>query len=513
MDPNNLGGEMFKIDICKFILGLIWLLPFTTYAARPPQYVVVSFDGSKSLPMWKETREVAKNVGGNFTYFLSGVYFINAEDKMLYNPPAHKQGRSDIGFARSVQDISDRITQVDLALSEGAEMASHVNGHFDGSTWSYKEWYSEFEQFHTFVKNVFINYPTIELPGIASKWGSELSENLKGFRAPLLAINTESSKVLSDFGYFYDASRVAASTKWPYKLGTTWQFPLATIPIAGTAKKTISMDYNFYYQDSKAKEDLTNSDFYQERYYQSLLNHFKSNYYGNRAPINIGNHFSAWNGGAYFKGLMRFATEVCGNKELYPEVQCLNYRSLVGVLNLTNEKQITEWEKGKFQKLEQKKKIIIGFQNVNLLGQELDKNYDLSLDFQLLNGRLINQFKGLDRNSLINNKLKKWKISFWPSIYSTNENKKLSLIQNKNEVTEIESTERNPNLQKILINQNNELNGTYILRLALNIGSIEIQAVSRKVLIKNKEVIAISSITEESIASKGDLLEAHLEDE
>ena len=80
-------------------------------------------------------------------------------------------------------------------------------------------------------------------------------------------------------------------------------------------------------------------------------------------------------------------------------------------------------------------------------------------------------------------------------------------------MTEIESTERNPNLQKILINQNNELNGTYILRLALNIGSIEIQAVSRKVLIKNKEVIAISSITEESIASKGDLLEAHLEDE
>ena len=163
--------------------------------------------------------------------------------------------------------------------------------------------------------------------------------------------------------------------------------------------------------------------------------------------------------------------------------------SLLMVLQWLSPKQITEWEKGKFQKLEQKKKIIIGFQNVNLLGQELDKNYDLSLDFQLLNGRLINQFKGLDRNSLINNKLKKWKISFWPSIYSTNENKKLSLIQNKNEVTEIESTERNPNLQKILINQNNELNGTYILRLALNIGSIEIQAVSRKVLIKNKDIV------------------------
>lgn len=472
-------------------------------AARPPQYVVVSFDGSKSINMWKETRRISKDVGGSFTYFLSGVYFISSADKMLYRPPTLKQGRSDIGFGRNSADIAERVSQVDQAIREGAEMGSHVNGHFDGSKWTYGDWSSEFEQFHSFINKVFFNNPRINLPSLASRWEVGLSGQLRGFRAPLLAINNQSDRVLSDFGYLYDASRVAEPTKWPYQIGTVWQFPLAVIPIAGTAKKTISMDYNFYYQDSKAKDDLANASFYEDRYYQSLLNHFNKNYYGNRAPINVGNHFANWNGGAYFKGLLRFATEVCGNKAKYPEVECLNYKAMVEKLNEAGASQIIAWEKGKFPVLQQNSASPIGPMIANLVGP---KEWELNLDFDLQNGQLVTQVSGRDRGILLQNPEAEWVISLWPSKYGLDEATKLALPRNEKDIVLVRSRAVPPQVPSQLT-----VKGFQVLRIGFEIRGREIQSVTKKVYFKNGKIVAISKVSEESIAAKGDLLEAHQE--
>ena len=48
---------------------------------RPPQYVLLAFDGSKSLPFWEESRDFARENDIKFTYFISGVYFLHSGTK------------------------------------------------------------------------------------------------------------------------------------------------------------------------------------------------------------------------------------------------------------------------------------------------------------------------------------------------------------------------------------------------------------------------------------------------
>src|SRR5213593_645103 len=67
--------------------------------ARPPQFVVVSFDGSGGTQLWPYWRGVARKVQARFTFFVSGVYLLDWAHAWRYRPPRHAPGRSDIGFA------------------------------------------------------------------------------------------------------------------------------------------------------------------------------------------------------------------------------------------------------------------------------------------------------------------------------------------------------------------------------------------------------------------------------
>jgi hypothetical protein len=122
---------------------------------------------------------------------------------------------------------------------------------------------------------------------------------------------------------------------------------MAQIPIAGTAKSQVAMDYNFYAFDSKAQPDPANSAFYEERWYQSLLNYFRYNYYGNRAPLHIGAHFDDYNGRAYFRGFFRFARAVCRK----PEVVCITGSDLIKKMQALGPDRIEQLQKGNFDKL------------------------------------------------------------------------------------------------------------------------------------------------------------------
>ena len=282
-----------------------------------PQFVILSFDGSRSVQMWQDTRKFAselrqKNININFTYFISGVYFLADKDRFNYQGPGQAKGDSLIGFGGSQNEIAQRVNEVNLAKREGHEIASHLNGHFRGSSWSKAQWTSEITQFGQFspVKDVV------------------------GLRTPLLSRNNLLYTVLPNLGYKYDSSAVGKEGDWPVKNDWgTWEIPLVTIPIAGTRGSTISMDYNFFIAQTQANDVLKkNNPLWTKDYHQvvdSYLNYFNNDYLGNRAPVVIGHHFSTWNDGLYWEAMKTFASEVCGK----PEVICGTFSQLVKYLD------------------------------------------------------------------------------------------------------------------------------------------------------------------------------------
>lgn len=120
--------------------------------SRPPQFVLLAFDGSLNLNFWEESRTFARDENVKFTYFISGVYFIPNASKRAYTAPARLgPGKSAIGWGGEVKEIAARYGQLQAAHDEGHEIASHANGHFDGSRWTEADWQSEFDQFDDLI--------------------------------------------------------------------------------------------------------------------------------------------------------------------------------------------------------------------------------------------------------------------------------------------------------------------------------------------------------------------------
>ncbi len=336
--------------IHKLLVAGIFLINLTALAqSRPPQFVILAFDGSKSLGMWSETIDFASEARKKlkqdlkFTYFISGVYFLANEYRNHYEEPTHGSGSSAIGFGGSKDDVVSRVRKINMATDDAHEIASHANGHYDGTAWSEDNWNSEFDQFTDLVFNFSINNVLEVFDAIKIK-----SEQILGFRAPLLGTNKELWTAQQSHGILYDTSLINKMDYWPRKNSHgIWNFPLASVVIAGSGKKTISMDYNFYYaqsQAAEADEDLLPG--YQQEMYDTYMNYFLNNYNGNRAPLNIGHHFSKWNKGIYWQALKDFAMDVCG----LPEVRCVTYTELMDYMNGLKDETIDAYQAGQFEK-------------------------------------------------------------------------------------------------------------------------------------------------------------------
>lgn len=308
-----------------------------THEARPPQYVLLGFDGSKSLPFWKESRDFARENDIKFTYFISGVYFLRSGTKSAYDPPQHSVGASAIGFGVSDDDIAARLEQVEAAHQEGHEIASHACGHFDGSSWSHDDWLSEHQSFDELVFEAGENNG-FEAPALSFE-----ARDVIGFRAPQLGRSAGLYTALAEHGLAYDTSRVNSMSYWPQKLNGVWDFPLAAVKIVGSGKNTLSMDYNFYVAQSRGESDAANKDQYRQEMLDTYMGYFENNYFGNRAPVDIGHHFSKWNGGAYWEAMKELAQRVC----VLPEVKCVTYRDLATFLE-DNVEKIPAYREGHF---------------------------------------------------------------------------------------------------------------------------------------------------------------------
>ena len=305
-------------------------------SSTTPQFVLFSFDGSKSVPMLNEIMAFEQHMKSegkpvNFTYFINGVYFVTGATSGTYQGPGEAQGASNVGFSDTPQDISSRVAAFNKAFAEGDEIGSHTAGHFNGALWSYDDWSKEFASFNSLISNISTNNPSISADA-----PSFTPQNIVGFRAPYLAVNDNLYKTEADNHYLYDASGVNVSDNWPYKdRYGIWHIPLSFIHLGSNSAPVIAMDYNLWMRQSHAVEQAKRGTPLWDRYYKDVLSAYASqfdfNYTGNRAPIVIADHFSKWNDGVYWEAMKSFAENVCG----LPNVHCVTFKDLTKYLDTT----------------------------------------------------------------------------------------------------------------------------------------------------------------------------------
>ncbi|MFR0358409.1 polysaccharide deacetylase family protein [Streptomyces sediminimaris] len=308
---------------------------------KPPQFVVFSWDGAgeDSQKLFSHFRKVAKANHATMTFFLSGVYMLPKEKRDLYKPPQHSPGRSDIGF-NDEKGIADTVKQLRLAWLEGNEIGTHFNGHFCGKNggvgeWSVAEWKSEISQAKQFVKTWKTNTGMTKAAPLPFDYDKELI----GARTPCLEGQKNFMRAASQMGFRYDTSGVNEQV-WPKKKGRLWDLSMQLVPFPGHSYEQLSMDYNFMVNQSgtQTQGDPDKYDYWGDQMRDGLLKGFRRAYYGNRAPLILGNHFESWNGGTYMRAVEEVVEKVC-NK---PDVRCVSFHQLADWLDAQDPKVLAK---------------------------------------------------------------------------------------------------------------------------------------------------------------------------
>jgi hypothetical protein len=298
-----------------------------------PQFVLISFDGSKSVDLWKDLRafkEEMRKEGKalNFTHFINAAYFLTQDTRSFYMGPHHSPGQSDVGISAGIEDIRARIREINLAIADGDEIAPHTTGHFSGRYWSKEDWKNEFSSFDAIMFGLEKLYPNSELPSLNLK-----REDIIGFRAPYLDISPGLYETLHEFNYKYDTSEIGIGNEWPKKdEAGMWRIPLGTLSLGESRIPVLAMDYNLYVYHSNAADVMRRDMTQWQRSYDEMLaawrEYFIRNYSGSRAPVLMGYHFGQWNDGLYWEVMKNFTREVCGK----PEVHCGTFKELIKYL-------------------------------------------------------------------------------------------------------------------------------------------------------------------------------------
>ncbi|MEV0491307.1 hypothetical protein [Streptomyces atratus] len=309
---------------------------------KPPQFVVFSWDGvgGDSQKLFSHFREVGKKYHANMTYFLSSVYMLPEEKRELYDPPKHNAGSSDIGF-NDIGGIRDTIAQIRGAWQDGDEIGTHFNGHFCGpdggvGTWSVAEWKREISQAKSFVKKWRTNVPDLvdEKP-LPFDYDTELV----GGRTPCLEGRKNMVAAARSMGFRYDSSGVNNQV-WPKKKDGVWDLSMQLVPVPGREFETLSMDYNFMFNQSGTtmQGDPDQYEHWGDQMRDGLIQAFDRAYEGNRAPLIIGNHFESWNGGAYMRAVEETIETVCTKEG----VRCVSFRQLADWLDAQDPATLAE---------------------------------------------------------------------------------------------------------------------------------------------------------------------------
>ena len=313
-------------------------------AERPPQFVMLAFDNCTELERWQDLAAFSKEMNRDgeplhFTFFVSGINFIEDANRSVYQGPGQRRGYSRINFGGSADDVRKRVAYVNELYAQGHEVASHAIGHFNGAHWSAAQWEQEFASYRAIVENAGATgaraaADTLDVP----------LAKIVGFRAPYLAAGPGLYAALRRDGFRYDASGVSFPDQWPQKRDGIWRFNLASLRIAGLGRATLSMDYNFIVAQSGGRADPRRAEPFKEQMLATYLDYFRKSYTGNRAPLHIGHHFEAYQGGVYNEALKEFARRVCG----LPEVKCAAYSELADLMDRQAPEALAAYQHGDF---------------------------------------------------------------------------------------------------------------------------------------------------------------------
>ena len=269
----------------------------------PPQFVIFSWDGAGEIGngLFSRFRKLADDNGAKMSFFLSGLYLLPEDKKLQYAPPNSPLGASDIGY---LEDDHIRMTLDNLrqAWNAGHEIGTHFNGHFcagSGSVarWTPADWKSEIDQAVAFVTQWKTNTGWQDEEPLPFDYARQLT----GGRTPCLLGQDNLLPTASALGWRYDCSSPGGDQIWPSKRMGVWDFPLQLIPFPGHSFEVLSMDYNMLANQSHAatSSDPRNYPGWRSQATASYIAGFERAYETNRAPLYIGNHFEAWNGGIY----------------------------------------------------------------------------------------------------------------------------------------------------------------------------------------------------------------------
>ena len=313
-------------------------------ADRPPQLIAIAFDNCTELSRWQELSDFAKEQNKDrdkihFTFFVSGINYLANEKRALYQGPHQARGYSMINFGGTSEEVAKRVVYMNELKKLGHEVASHAVGHFDGRAWSASDWQQEFKSYSGLLDNVASNNALpdnvkFEFP----------SSSVIGFRAPYLANGAGLYAALKNSGFRYDTSGTSESNLWPEKKDGIWRFNLASIRLHRSKRSTLSMDYNLFVAQSFALDNSAPRIAHRDETLETYLDYFKGNYTGNRAPLHIGHHFTAYHGGVYNEALKVFIRRVCG----LPEVQCVTYSKLADFMDGLSPETLQAYRNGNF---------------------------------------------------------------------------------------------------------------------------------------------------------------------
>jgi peptidoglycan/xylan/chitin deacetylase (PgdA/CDA1 family) len=286
--------------------------------------------------MWSDTlafSDEMKKEGAplHFTYFINSSYLLAPQNSYRYISPNGDIGKSAIGFSEDLYSINERIKEINKALSQGHEIASHAVGHWSGGVWSTEEWRRELVSF----SNLLLNFKENNPQKVFDESLDIGKLKIKGFRAPELSINDNMYKALALEGYSYDSSGVNIRDIWPYKdQNNIWRIPISTVYFKELNKRIIAVDYSIWVHQTANKNILLKgTDAWNNALKDIVLgymNHFNKDYAGSRAPMVIDNHFSLWNDGLYWEAMKKFAREICGKTD----VRCSTFSELVRYMEI-----------------------------------------------------------------------------------------------------------------------------------------------------------------------------------
>ncbi|CRK61558.1 putative secreted protein [Alloactinosynnema sp. L-07] len=304
---------------------------------KPPQFVVFSFDGAGSHEHWQKMMKLADGVDARFSGFLSGIYLLDDSRRTEYTGPGHKPGKASIGFGGSPTDVTNLIGDLNQAVEQGHEIGTHYNGHFcKGSEpsvgrWDAAQWNSELDQFFKFMDDARAKGLKVD------------PRTVKGGRTPCLEGQFDIvMPTLAAREMTYDSSQVTDGLAWPTQQSGVWEFAMPTVRVPGANyRKTILMDYNFWFLLNKAKDEPARAPEFAKITLDTYEGLYQAAFNGNRAPMVVGNHFNNWSGGGFMTAVEQFMGSVCTR----PDTACATYTEVIDWMKLQDPAVLDSYRK------------------------------------------------------------------------------------------------------------------------------------------------------------------------